>query len=76
MWKIMWIFSGNGMANRLSLVSVTFGYRVTVLEILRDEKNLAIWKKLLVQQKVLKSFFFKGSDVANAAQNLKELNDI
>ena len=72
----MWILSGNGMANRLPLVSVTFGYRVTVLETLRDEKNLEIWKKLLVQQKVLKSCFFKGSDLANAAQNLKELNDI
>ena len=30
------------MANRLPLVSVTFGYRVTVLETLRDEKNLEI----------------------------------
>ena len=67
--RSFWIISGNGMANRLPLVSVTFGYRVTVLETLRVE----IWKKLLVQQKVLKSCFFKDSDLANAAQNLDYL---
>ena len=60
------------MADRLPLVSAAFGYRVTVLETLRVE----ISKKLLVQQKLLKSCFFEGSDLANAAQNLKELKDI